>query len=108
MDNYKRLNKINDSLSFMSTKEVAVLLNPQYFKKNEKITKLLIEDMEKQLYDSTSNYVAINNVYDKKVIDIDEFTKEINARSLSGIQEDIYIDEAYLILKDLITFIKNK
>lgn len=106
--NYKRLNKINDSLSLMSTKEVAVLLNPQYFKKNEKITKLLIEDMEKQLYDSTSSYTAINNLYDKKVIDIDEFTKEINARALNTIQEDIYIEEAYFILKDLVTFIKNQ
>lgn len=106
--NYKRLHKINDSLNLMSAKEVAVVLNPQYFKKNEKIIKLLIEDMEKQLYDSTSSYSAINNLYDKKVIDIDEFTKEINTRSLNSIQEDIYIEEAYFILKDLVTFIKKQ
>lgn len=105
--NFKRLNKINDSLRLLSNKEIAIILTPQFFKKNEKITQTLLEDMEKNLYDSASSYIAINNVYDKKVIDFDEFTKEINQRSLSTIQKDIYIEEVYFILKDLINLDKK-
>ena len=105
--NFKRLNRINDSLSMMSTKETAVVLNAQFFKKNEKIMQQLQTEMEQHLYDSSAAYQVINHLYDKKVIDFDEFAKEINARALQTLQEDIYIEEVYFILKDLITFIKN-
>ncbi|MBL0328107.1 MAG: carboxy terminal-processing peptidase [Bacteroidetes bacterium] len=105
--NFKRLNTINDSLKSMSNLETAIILSPQFFKKNEKIIQLLQEEMEQHLYDSSKTYVVANHLYDKKVIDFDEFTKEINTRSLETIQTDIYIEETYYVLKDLITFIKN-
>ena len=91
----------------MANKETHVILNPQFYKTNAKIIQQLQDDMEQHLYDSSKKFVVINHLYDKKVIGFDDFTKDINERSLKSLQEDIYIEEAYFIIKDLITFNKN-
>lgn len=107
-NSYVRLQRINDSLRLISGREEGFVLNPQFFKKNEKVTQQLLDEMERGLYDSTTTYTVINNEYDKKLIAFDEFTKEINERALKTIREDIYLEEAYFVLKDLITFGKNQ
>ncbi|MCW3084460.1 MAG: hypothetical protein JWP12_1826 [Bacteroidetes bacterium] len=106
--NYVRLKKINDSLSQQATVEEKYILNPQFFKKNEKVTQQLLDDMEKNLYDSTTTFTVTNNAYDQKLNNFDESGKEINERSLKTIREDIYIEEVYFVLKDLITFGKTQ
>ncbi len=106
--NYVRLKKINDSLALLSNTEEKYILNPQFFRKNEKVTQQLLDDMEKNLYDSTTTFTVTNNNYDKKLIGFDESGKEINERSLKTIGEDIYVEEVYFVLKDLITFGKTQ
>lgn len=105
--NFKRLTAINDSLSLMAEKESAVLLNLEFFKTNAQIIQKLQDEMEKHLYDSSKNFVVINNQYDKKVLGFDSFSGEINDRAVKSFQEDIYVEETYFILRDLLNFIKN-
>lgn len=105
--NFIRLQSINDSLYALSKNEVSFILSPEFYKKSEKKYDEITQEMEKCMYDSTASYQAINNLYDKQLIDFDEYTKEINQRSLSTIQSDIYIEETYYIISDLINFIKN-
>jgi hypothetical protein len=52
-------------------------------------------------------YRAINNPYDKKLLEMDEFSAQMNDILLQNIQNDPYIEESYQILGDLIRFDKN-
>jgi carboxyl-terminal processing protease len=106
-EKFRKLAAINDSLKVVSAKETSLPLNPASFKKFQQNDTRVQDEMEKYLYDSSKVYQVQNHLYDKKVINFDEFTKEINERSLKTISEDIYIEEAYSVLKDLIIFSKN-
>jgi len=105
---YVHLQKINDSLASLAGMEEKFILNPQFFRKNEQVNQQLLDDMEKTMYDSTTVFKVTNNKYDQQVMGFDEFTKEINERTLKTLREDLYIEEVYHVLKDLITFEKTQ
>ncbi len=71
-------------------------------KRNNLITS--IENISKR---NSSSYKVNNNEYDQELIHFNKYNKEINAMNLKNIQEDIYIEEAYRIINDLINFSKN-
>ncbi|MEI9943856.1 MAG: carboxy terminal-processing peptidase [Chitinophagaceae bacterium] len=51
---------------------------------------------------ATKNFTAGNHSQDKQVIQNDPFVKEVNDTWLKNIDTDFYIQEAFLVLKDLI------
>jgi hypothetical protein len=79
-----------------------LILTPKDYKNTEKTTERLITKLENSLSDSSIVYRAINNLYDKKLLQMDEFSAQMNDILLHNIQNDPYIEESYQILGDLI------
>jgi len=53
-------------------------------------------------------FVAINHQQDKQRMETNAYSKEINEITLKNLQRDIYIEEAFLIVSDLINLQKGK
>jgi carboxyl-terminal processing protease len=98
--NFKRFGRVNDSLIDLRKKGKPLLLKPDYFRKEEKSGYQLIEALGKCISDSSTVFVARNNEYEQKLIDIDTYNKDINEVVLKNIQQDLYLDETYRILLD--------
>jgi vacuolar-type H+-ATPase subunit I/STV1 len=105
--NFIALSQANDSLQAIRDQDRMLLLTPKDYKNTEKNTERLITKLENSLSDSSMVYRAINNPYDKKLLEMDEFSAQMNDILLQNIQNDPYIEESYQILGDLIRFDKN-
>ena len=55
-----------------------------------------------------SNLTVKNSAYTKEVVSYDDDQKLINQNTLKDIKNDIYIEEAYAILQDLLNLIPLK
>jgi carboxyl-terminal processing protease len=66
------------------------------------------QSLDKAISLSTGLYSVENTSYDKQVLSIDAYSQEVNLLSQKNIQEDIYIEETYRILSDLISLTANK
>ena len=105
--NFIALSQANDSLQAIRDQDRMLILTPKDYKNTEKNTERLITKLENSLSDSSMVYRAINNPYDKKLLEMDEFSAQMNDILLQNIQNDPYIEESYQILGDLIRFDKN-
>jgi carboxyl-terminal processing protease len=56
---------------------------------------------------NSSQYIVQNNSFDLEKLQADPFLAEINAAWLNKIVQDIYVEEAFLILVDHITLVKK-
>ncbi len=106
-ESYMRLNRLNDSLKTIEKQDKPVPLNPEAFRKAEKDRYFLYDAMEAAMSDSTVSLKAINNKYDLQVNKMDEDSREINEILLKNMSRDIYIQECYRIIADLIKFGKQ-
>ena len=66
------------------------------------------QSLEKALIQSTTLFSVENTHYDKQVLSVDAYSQEVNSLSQKNIQEDIYIEETYRIVSDLITMSTTK
>jgi carboxyl-terminal processing protease len=66
------------------------------------------QSLDKVLTRSTNLFSVENTTYDKQVLSIDTYSQEVNALSQKNIREDIYIEETYRILSDLISLTANR
>ncbi|MDJ1504928.1 carboxy terminal-processing peptidase [Xanthocytophaga agilis] len=64
------------------------------------------EEFEKTMEDAKASFTVENTGYDKEVLQIDAYTKEINEGLIENITQDIYIEEAYQIMKDWLALLK--
>jgi len=100
--NFIRFNQLNDSIRALRKTETKVILKPEIFKKEEKKSYLLAESLEKLQADSSSAYRVKNNAFEERILEMDAYSKETNQLLLKNIQKDIFIEESYHILLDLI------
>jgi carboxyl-terminal processing protease len=66
------------------------------------------QSLEKVITRSSSLFSVENTSYDKQVLSVDAYSQEVNTLSQKNIQEDIYIEETYRILSDLILLTADK
>jgi len=95
----KTLNTKYEQLNAQLEKNVPLNLN-EY-----KALKLKIEvvfDQFDTLAPPVVEYQVKNTTYEKTIIQADEHKKEVNEKVLKDITDDIYIEETYRIMKDLI------
>ena len=105
---FRKINKTYDSIAKLLENDKIVLLNIDSFRKKEKGSFQFVynfQDFTKRL---SPSYVVINNKYDNQMLQSDDIWKESNAVFLKSIREDIYIDESYKIIKDLIGLNENE
>ncbi len=100
--NYNRFRQLNDSIEAAQKEVKKLILKPENFKKDEKKSYNLIESLEKTNTDSSTIFQARNNVYEQKVIEMDPYSKDTNKILLKNIQCDLFLEEGYNVLRDLI------
>jgi hypothetical protein len=66
------------------------------------------QSLEKALTQSTHLFTVENTSYDNQVLNMDAFNQDINMASRKNIGEDIYIEETYLIVSDMISTLESK
>lgn len=107
-ENFSRMNLLSDSLKKTYTEERKIPLEMEAFRKEEINVSAALKKSENIAVNDSPAYTATNNLYDLEIFTVDSFRKEINDSYLENINADIYIDEAYKIMNDLITFGSEK
>lgn len=74
----------------------------EWNQKQEKYWNLLKKSAEEPI----GNFKVENNTFDKKINEMDAFSKEVNESLVKNIESDIYIGEGFFILNDLINITK--
>lgn len=98
---FSRYALTRDSVDKLLTSKYKVALKFKDFKKNKEDTDKLYTSFENALTLTHKTISCRNNSFDKKLNEVNETTKEFNQKIIESIENDIYIDEAFYILKDL-------
>ena len=96
-----------DSVDKLFTVKYKVVLKPKEFKRNKEDNDRLYTSLENVLKMETKTISCRNNTFDKKLSEVNETTKDFNQKIIESIETDIFIDEVYYILKDLLE-LQNK
>jgi hypothetical protein len=99
---FKQIERTNDSLQIALKKLKTIPLNLELFKKRDAKTFQMLQAMEDLTNRPAAIYHAINVKLDQPIFTIDAYKKEGNDILLKNIQNDIYIEEAYQVINDLI------
>ncbi len=99
---FRKINKTYDSISKLYANDKTILLNIDSFRKKEKESFRFVYNLKNYSTRLSLSYSVINNKYDNKVLQSDDIWKESNEVFIKNIREDIYIDESYNIIRDLI------
>ena len=67
----------------------------------------LFGELEGLIQRPVTIYSVFNTSWDKEIVDISAYQKELNEKSRQKIASDIYIEEAFRIINDLIE-LRNK
>jgi carboxyl-terminal processing protease len=105
---FKRYIQSADSLSksLNTTQKVAIKFND--YKKYKSATTTMFTSFENASELKNTKLECHNNTFDQKLTQVNEQTKEFNDRILQSIREDIFINETFNIITDLINQQKNK
>lgn len=88
--------------SWGSKKEKTVELNPQKFKNYMDKQFNLYQKIAEFSYKNVEVYQALNNQYDREILEMNPHKKLLNDVAIESIQSDIYIEESYKIMCDFI------
>lgn len=93
---------LNDSIEKIDKQTENISLNINNYKQTEKRFDIIKNRMDSLFKLPSTSYTVINNAYDKKIFNVNDFSKQMNEDALKKIQHDIYLDESYKIIIDLI------
>jgi carboxyl-terminal processing protease len=79
-----------------------ILLQPAYFSQRAAENQRRQQELETALKQATTLYIVENTAYDRELMHMDAYGKEVNDALVQNVLSDIYITEAYQIAKDLI------
>ncbi len=102
-NNFKGISALNDSINIIEKENSHIPLNMEkYIQLEKRIAK--VENIMDTLLTETSStsYQTTNNEADKKIFKVNDFSKQLNDECLKKIQNDIYLEESYKIMLDLI------
>jgi carboxyl-terminal processing protease len=79
-----------------------VTLQPEYFREQALKRYKWSEAFRKAMEGSTNLFTVQNTAYDQELMRMDTYGKEVNDVLLKNLQQDIYIEETYRIIGDMI------
>jgi len=104
--NFQELIVYNDSLNFFLKNTYTIGLNPTSFYKNEYHFYTMFQKLDSVVYQTTELYTSDYPTFDKQIIELNPYKKELNEQMQKKTQNDIYIQECFQILVDFINFKK--
>lgn len=102
---FQELGWLNDSIR-LSVARRSIPMDLEGFAKYIGTQQRLSVMMDSCLHGARPSYEAGNTAYDRKLLEIDYGGSELNKTLLEYLQRDIYVDEAYRVLLDLLSLTK--
>lgn len=102
--NFSRIKTMSDSLQLSFDKERRLPVTVANVKKDEQSYYHFLKALELAIIGESGYYTVKNNSHDNKVLIVDEYSRELNNELLEHLKNDIYIEESYRIITDLINF----
>jgi len=100
--NFNDVIALNDSINVIEKQTEIISLNINNYKQLKKRYDVIKNMMDSVFNITSTSYTVWNNAYDKKIFNVNDFSKQMNDEALKKIQHDIYLDESYKIIMDLI------
>jgi carboxyl-terminal processing protease len=104
---FKRIQIFGDSINQANKKTEDVCLKIDDYRMYRKKLSGAVKSLERSDNIASTAFKASDNAYNEKINKMDEYANEMNLVTLKNIQEDIYIDESYKIMLDLIGILKK-
>jgi len=102
----EKLNELQRSRGQKNTRTIP--LHPAAFRNSVLETYQRWQTFQKAIESTTTLFTVENTGYDKELMRMDTYSKEINDVLTRNIKQDIYIEEAYQIMKDFIYLTTRK
>lgn len=99
---FKHLVRVSDSLSFLINAVQKIPLTFSSYKKYKSEMDRIYAAFEDSMETSANALSCLNNSFDKDLAEVSAPVKEFNAKVLRAIEKDIFINESFEIMKDLI------
>ncbi|MBL7919506.1 MAG: carboxy terminal-processing peptidase [Bacteroidia bacterium] len=99
---FKRYLQISDSINDVINKTQKVVLKFKEYKKFKKDTDVLYNSLENAFEINANNIKCLNNTFDLKLEQVNITAREFNSKIIQSIQKDIFINESFNIMSDLI------
>jgi carboxyl-terminal processing protease len=104
---FKKIKNLSDSIQNAKKQNEVFNLNIEAFREHERKINNLKSQIIQLLTVSSAQYSVLCTHYDESVLQADNYRKEMNDVLVKKIQEDVYIEEVYLIMNDLINLTKK-
>lgn len=101
-EEFKKLKTVSDSLNLKFSSVQKIPLKFTAFKKYKTEMEVANTSFENSLKSKNKVVSCLNNSFDKDLNEVSTQVKEFNAKILKSIEEDIFINESFGIIKDLI------
>ncbi len=103
---FKRYKQSADSvLGFLTTTQ-KIILKYNEFKKYKQTSTKLYNSYESATETTTIDIKCYNTTFDNKITEVNEQTKEFNLKIRESLEDDLFINETFYIMKDLISLTK--
>lgn len=99
---FKQVKALNDSIALIEKQTSIISLNINKYKHLETRYNIIKNNIDSLFNTISTSYNVSNNAYDMKIFNVNDFSKKLNNDALKKIQHDIYLDESYKIILDLI------
>ena len=96
-----------DSLKKVYAQVEDYTLDIEAYQKENKNEAAAIEYLYELIEQESEVFDVINNQYDLRIMEMNAYRSKLNAEYLERLKQDIYINEAYLVLTDYIKFGSN-
>ncbi|MCD4694827.1 MAG: carboxy terminal-processing peptidase [Bacteroidales bacterium] len=106
-ENFRQINHLNDLIEPLYNEDISLPLDFESFEKKfvKNITNFQLLDSAMQR--TTTAFSILNNTYDEDILKYDSYKREIHKELTDNIKKDIYIEEAFFIINDMIDY-ENK
>jgi carboxyl-terminal processing protease len=105
-NSFSRIKTVSDSLKNNAKKSEKISLTLDAFRKYEIRSNTAEGEILKLINQQSQKYHVTGTLYDEHLLKADAYKKEMNDILIGKIQNDIYIEESFLILNDFISLTK--
>jgi carboxyl-terminal processing protease len=101
---FNKIINFNNTIGKTISQKDIIPLNINTYKNTEWQNYKTIKTLDSIVHIKTSTYLVSNNNYDKQVFKLDNYKQEMNNELINNVETDIYIEECYNIISDLLKY----